>query len=451
MFDTIYNTIYNLVFRFKDIIKGTNKYNLLMTINKEQYLPPPAMENIQFQRLKKILNHAYNYSPYYRRLFDSNNIDIDDINDLSTLQQIPLLSREGLQENYNQILNPEDKVVYPDSSGGSTGKPVNFFHDINYKNFSDSTNLLFLDWMGICPSDKTVIFWGSDREIKNWSNYEKRAALIDRNKFLNSFSMTNENISEFIDLMNSYRPKYIYGYASSLFLIAEFIINNNKNINFIPKAVRSAAEMLYDFQREKIEQAFSCKVFNFYGSREVNNLGSECNCHSGLHIFSSGRIIEIVNDKGECAPSGQIGHIAVTDLTNMSFPFIRYLNGDMASLSNTECKCGIRYPLLKKLYGRSTDMIKVNNQYIHGEYFTHLFYNNPEVKQFQLIQETEKTMKLIIVQQQKNINIKLIKESIINKMGNDIQLEIEITQKINLTNSGKYRFTISNLDNLKKH
>jgi phenylacetate-CoA ligase len=269
---------------------------------------------------------------------------------------------------------------------------------------------------------------------------------IDRAFYLNSFSMSDEKISNFVDTLNKSKPQYIQGYASSLYLVAKHI-SQTKPLKFKPIAIRSAAEMLYDFQRDEIEKAFAAPVYNFYGSREIGFLASECSAHEGLHVLDSGRIIEIVDEKGQPLPDGEPGYLAITDLFNMAFPFIRYINGDIATYKDQPCSCGRGYKLLENILGRSSDIITINEQYIHGEFFTHLFYGHPDIKQFQLIQETQTHLRLLIVSDKEDLNTGYFRDTIIERVGGNIKLDIIITDHIPVLSTGKYRFTVSKLTN----
>lgn len=446
MATTFYNYLHHGVYRLKDLIKRTGAYKWLDTLMLEQCLPPEEMATIQSRRLRNIIVHARDHSPYYRRLFKEGGIRIGDDFDLSQLKDLPLLRREDLQSNYKNILCDDAGEVYPNSSGGSTGNPVNFYQDESYKSFSQAANLLFVKWMGIRSGDKSAAIWGADRDFKDLSLRDRLWIRFDRGKALNAFSMSDEKIKIFLGEMNRFRPKLIYGYASALYLVAKFI-NSTEPLTFVPLAVRSSAETLYDFQRREIERAFGTKVFNFYGSREINNLTGECSTHEGMHILSSGRIVEIVDDAGRPVADGIEGQIAVTDLTNFAFPFVRYLNGDMAVKSIKPCSCGRGYPLIEKIQGRTSDVIVVDGEFIHGEFFTHLFYNRPEVIQFQLIQEDPKRLRLLVVSREENPNLNDIIAGIRKKVGSEVTIEMEFTDHIPPTASGKHRFTISRLEN----
>jgi len=443
---SLYNHLYKAIFRLKDLKDGTGIFSHLGRIKREQFLPSDEIIKLQSARLRNLLIQAQNHSPYYKSLFRKYKINITSSFDVSHLVRLPLLQREHLQNNKDRILCDNVRNPVLNSSGGSTGHPVSFYQDDRYRIHSQVNNFLFLSWMGIRPGDKTAVFWGADRDFKDLSRYDRLMFRINRVKQLNSFSMTEQLIEQFLEEINRFQPRYIYGYASSLYLVARYI-SQTRPLRFTPAAVRSSAEMLYDFQREEIERAFQSRVYNFYGSREVNNIAAECSAHEGLHIFASTRIVEIVDDDGMPVLDGIPGNVVVTDLTNYAFPFIRYVTGDIATRKAAPCSCGRGYPLLEKIQGRSADMIVINGKYIHGEFFTHLFYGRPEIVQFQLIQENERKLRLLIVSREKEPILEDILEAIQQKVGSGVSVEVELSDNIPPEPSGKHRFTISRLRN----
>ncbi len=440
----LYNLFHRTLFGLKDALDRTGVYRTAAELRREQFLSETELDRLRRDRLVAMLQHAGDHSPYYRDLFAAEGIAPGPDFRLTDLPKIPLLTRDILQEHGSRILCPDSVGHYADSSGGSTGQPVNFYHDQAYVCWARANEQLYLGWMNIRAGDRTAIFWGADRDLKEESLYVRLMLRLNRVYQLNSFNMSEARIAGFLDRLNHIRPRYIYGYASSLYHVARFI-TENRPLRFRPVAIRSSAEMLYDFQREEIERSFGAPVHNFYGSREVNNVAAECSAHDGLHVFASGRIVEIVDNQGQPLPAGEVGQVAVTDLTNRAFPFIRYLNGDLAARLDGPCPCGRTYPRLEKIAGRSSDIMEVDGNQIHGEYFTHLFYGRPEIKAFQLIQETEREFTLLIIPRAENPDTTFFKDKIVEKLGRNISLKIALTDHIPPTAGGKHRFTVSRL------
>ncbi|GAF90229.1 unnamed protein product, partial [marine sediment metagenome] len=247
--------------------------------------------------------------------------------------------------------------------------------------------------------------------------------------------------------IQKWKPQYIQGYASSLYLFAQFLIKNGLSVPE-PEAIRASAETLYDHQRKLIGKALGTNIYNFYGSREIPNIAAECQAHQGLHIFSPIRYVEVLKSDGEMAEDGEIGKIVITDLVNYSMPFIRYEIGDVGIKTKEQCRCGCCFPLLKSVKGRETDFIQtIEGKYIHGEFFTHLFYGVENVLNFQVRQKDMKSLYIDIVKGGgvSHLFLKKIKAKIREKMGKHTEIKINFVDVISLPNSGKHRFTISDI------
>ncbi len=438
----LYTGIYGKYLRLKAGLKGDRQYDILNSLQKEQWLSAEELQRLQVERFRKILAHALEKSAWYREKLKGVIDNPHDIASIGDLSRLPLLTRDDLQDNYKEIVCSGCEGVYEDASGGSTGNPVVFYHDQWYRTFSQAMENLSLSWMGVAKGDRTAVFWGADRDFHEYSFKEKLALKMERLRILNSFNVDEAALDRFLKELQSFKPHYIFGYASSLHLAAKYI-NSTGKYRIRPAAVKSSAEMLYDYQRSDIEKVFGTKVYNFYGSREVNNLAAECPAHEGLHVSASGRIIEVVDKNGLALPDGEMGYLAVTDLTNYTFPFIRYLIGDMGIRKTEPCSCGRGYPLLEKITGRSSDILTFGGKFIHGEYFTHLFYGQPGVKQFQVIQETEKNLLIKIVSSGSYFDPEQIVTTIQEKLGPKVEIKIDFMDTIAPLKSGKYRFTIN--------
>ncbi|GGA38121.1 hypothetical protein [Okeania sp. KiyG1] len=79
----------------------------------------------------------------------------------------------------------------------------------------------------------------------------------------------------YVEVINQKKPKLIKSYAGSLYQLAKFVKENNLSIHS-PKRIHTSAETLRQFMRELIEDVFNCKIYDFYGSREVGAIAGEC-------------------------------------------------------------------------------------------------------------------------------------------------------------------------------
>ena len=103
-----------------------------------------------------------------------------------------------------------------------------------------------------------------------------------------------------------------------------------------------------------------------------------------------------MDSKGKSLPSNESGELLVTDLLNEVFPLIRYRNGDRGRILDKKCSCGSCFPLLGKIQGRITDVIRFpDGSWVPGEFLTTIFDHAPEaVRQFQIIQNSDYSLTL---------------------------------------------------------
>jgi phenylacetate-CoA ligase len=230
-----------------------------------------------------------------------------------------------------------------------------------------------------------------------------------------------------------------------MFDFAKFC-QNKKIVPYSPQGIISAAEVLHPFQRQTIEEVFRCKVFNTYGSREFMLIGAECDKHNGLHVSSENLYVEILDDQGEPCDAGEEGYIHVTDFHNYAMPFIRYKIGDMGIMSNEPCECGRAHPLLKKLTGRSLDILHLpGGKSLPGEFFPHFFKDYDAVQQFQINQDETGDVRISIVLNgdDKSVYLASIKSDLIEIVPELSAVTFQVEDSIALTSTGKHRVVVS--------
>ena len=204
----------------------------------EQWLDTEQLQRRQVERLKQLISHAATASPFYRQRLAHYHDKINSLSSLQDLADFPLLTRQQLQEHYRELLCPLDDTVYSDSSGGSTGQPVNFYHDAYYKMFGNAIHHLFLSWLGVSPGDRTAVFWGADRDFRSLSLKDKVMMKLERVRSLNSFNVDQSTLKRFLDELAKFRPTYVYGYASSLALAARWLSVRVEGTAKVPEAER---------------------------------------------------------------------------------------------------------------------------------------------------------------------------------------------------------------------
>lgn len=394
------------------------------------------------------MRYAYDFVPYYRALFKSRNLEPSDIRFSADTKKIPILTRADLISNFSEMRSSKEQLgAYTDSTGGSTGQPVRIVKDKRLNIYAMASQIRSQNAIGWEIGDKVAYIWGAERDSPRAKLTSRVGMIVDRIIWLNSFRMTDARMEQFASLLCEFKPKIIIGYATSLHLMARYLLRNDISPPRI-LGIQSSAESLFEVQRRDIEGAFRCKVFDKYGSREFGTIAHECSAHLGPHINSDIEYLEFQKD-GETAAKEEEAKILVTSLVNFSMPLIRYDIGDFSSWKDADCPCGRGLPLMSFVKGRTSDIITTpNGNLVHGEYFTHLFYKQAGVKEFQVeqISPSDLVVRVVVDPSKFSRDSFLEMEREIHRfIDESLQVQFEIVESIPLTRTGKHRFTLSQI------
>ena len=192
------------------------------------------------------------------------------------------------------------------------------------------------------------MLWGSPIEISKQAQLKNRIkeSLLKNLRILSAYNLTERDLSKHVRFLERYKPEYLYGYATILTAFAKMLDDANIKPQLSLKAVVSTSETLEKWQEDLIARVFDCPVANEYGARDAGILAYTCPS-GGIHLTAENCILEVLDPVTyEPVPNGQSGVLAITDLTNYVQPRLRYMLGDMGTLSTEECCCGRRLPLV---------------------------------------------------------------------------------------------------------
>lgn len=451
---------------------GDPKLKHLKDLEHRQYWSIDKLQAWQLQRVQAMVKHAYETVPFYKSLYRSADIAPEDIRSLQDFETLPCISKKDIQSYGDHFISSQyqKSELVADASGGSTGTPTHFYKDKTQYQLRAADQVRHDRWSGWDIGDPYALIWGAQKDIEAIQSWKQRilTKYIHRILPLDAFDLTPEKMLKFADVLEEVQPPMILGYANALATFAEFLLSNKPDHGIRPRGIISSAETLSAEKRKLIEECFKTKVLNRYGSREVGLMASECQLQTGLHINADNVFLEIGNFAANSQPlketitagpddvfdlaarsatlcnKGESGEIIVTDFWNFGMPFIRYRMGDEGTRIDKKCGCSRTLPLMGEVSGRVSDfIIAMNGRRIHGEYFTHLFYDIPAVKKFQLIQETLDRITLKLVTHGQEVDQSSLVTAIQEVCGKDVKVEFIICEDIPPTASGKYLFTIS--------
>ena len=431
------------------ITRNSERLHFYKNCIEKQYRPLKQNLEERDEALFDILDYAIKNVPYYREVAKERNIHLSKENIIEDLKKFPILTKEIIRKEGSRLYSTE-KIKYSIStSGGSTGEPVKLRHDINLK--KRYPGQYFLSYAGYDIGDKIALLWGSEKDIfqgtigirSKISNY-----FIHRRCFLNSFMMTEDDMRNYIQIINRRKPKVILAYVQSIYELSQFIRKNQLDI-YSPAGIVVSAGTLFPDWKKEIQTVFKCPIINQYGSRETPGIAISCIESDKLHINLFINHVEVVDEEGKTLPYDIDGNILVTNLLNRSMPLIRYKIGDIGSLSSEmTCQCGRNLPRLNHIKGRTVNIFKKKDgTRVDGEYFTHLFYGVESIKRFQVLQHDYEEIEILIELVQNKTIDKLVMNDIKKKiklvMGENCEISFKFVDEIMPSKSGKYLYTIS--------
>ncbi|WP_199099443.1 phenylacetate--CoA ligase family protein [Dyella sp. ASV21] len=449
------NSFYEKAFRrvlfpvYESGIRRRGTLAWLAEYEHNQWLSPNQLESLQWERLKRLLEHCYREVPYYQRQWKALGITPDDIRNRDDYARLPMLTKADIRAQGDDLKAQSwrDRMLYKNTSG-STGEPLRFGYTRESNDRRNAVMFRGYGWAGSPPGRRSLVMWGgglgNPTLARRWKDQLYHAAFGRR--IVNSFHMTEANMSEYADLIDSYRPEVLAGYFSPLLRLAQWLLDTGRRVHS-PKAFIVNGEAMHEFQREIVEKAFGCPAFNTYGCREFMMIAGECDQHKGMHVNMDHLLVERVQPPdAHLAPL--TGEAVVTDLFNYGMPFIRYATGDLITASPQLCACGRGLPLITQVEGRMLDAIRTpDGRILPGMFFPFLLKEVPGVRQYQVVQRQLDRLDVSLVRGDafNDDSLAMIHREIRKVLGDSIEVACHFVDDIPLTRSGKTRLTISEL------
>jgi phenylacetate-CoA ligase len=307
-----------------------------------------------------------------------------------------------------------------------------------------------LNWWGLPPDVSIASIY---RNVSQGWKSELLNRLFwwpTRRILLDASSIDEQSIESFIDRVKRVRPQLIHAYVGALDHVASYILDHNIGVP-APKVIWATCSPLTLSQERKIRKAFGAPVLDHYGCCEVYWLAAQCPAKNGLHMFHDVVRIEFLDGDDSPVPVGHLGRVAITDLLNRYFPLIRYLNGDMGESLPEQCSCGVTLPLMGKVKGRVSDIVRLpNGTVISGEYLTTIFDGEPEVAhRFQVIQRKDYSIDILVVPNTAHPTYDQVLEQVRGKLSVRLRGTVPVRTRLVASLSaqqGKLRFVRSELD-----
>jgi phenylacetate-CoA ligase len=344
------------------------------------------IEALQLKKLQELLQYLQAHSPFYQSMFTYHKVDIDAIKSLEDLQQLPVTTKEDMQErNMDFLCAGKTEVIEYTATSGTMGKPVTIALTEN-----DLQRLAYNEWIsfksiGATADDTFQLMLTLDRQfmagIAYYFGIRKLGAGMVR--------VGPGAPAQQWEIINRLQPSVIVAVPSFILKLIEFARANN--IALHETSVRKALcigenirniDNTFNVLGKKITERWPIELYATYASTEMQTAFTECAAGKGGHLNPELLIVELLDDNNQPVPAGEAGEVTITTLGVEGMPLLRYKTGDICQYHDDPCSCGRNTLRLSPVIGRKKQMIKLKGTTIYPPALFDLLNSMPEIKEY---------------------------------------------------------------------
>ncbi|MGS0764216.1 phenylacetate--CoA ligase family protein [Syntrophomonas curvata] len=400
---------------------------------EKECMPREQLRELQLRRLKETVYRVYAFVPAYKAKMDQAGIRPDDIKCLEDLEKLPFTTKQDLRDNYpfGLFALPMSEVVRIHSSSGTTGKPT----VVGYSKKDIDT------WSELMARALTSAGATRYSVIQNAYGYglftgglgvhygaEKIGASV--------IPSSGGNTKRQIMLMQDFGTTELTCTPSYVLFMYEIMQEMGiEPADLKLKAGIFGAEPWSENMRREIENKLKIKAYDIYGLSEVIGPGVaiECACKQGLHIAEDHFIAEVIDPLSEkVLDDGSQGELVITTISKEALPIIRYRTRDLTALDRNICDCGRTHTRMRKVLGRSDDMVIIRGVNVFPSMVESVLLNIPGVEPHYLL-IVERKGNLDQLEVQVEVSEKLFSDEVrkLEELGAVIGKEMESALGIN--------------------
>jgi len=331
-------------------------------IPKIEIASSDEIKAFQEQKLLELLAYASQKSPFYKRLFQTENIDINKIKTIEDLQLLPVTTKEDLQQyNDDFLCVPVNKIIDFATTSGTLGEPVTFgLTDKDLDRLAYNEAISF-ECAGIREGDIVQLMTTIDRRFMAGLAY-----FLGLRKMKVGVIRVGAGIPELQwDSILKYKPTYLITVPSFLLKLIEYA--ETHHIDFNKSSIKGAVcigeslrnpDFSMSILSKKITDKWNIKLFSTYASTEMSTAFTECEYGIGGHHHPELIIVEVLDDNNKPVKNGEAGELTFTTLGIEAMPLIRFKTGDIVQLHTDPCACGRNTLRVGPVIGRKQHMIK---------------------------------------------------------------------------------------------
>jgi phenylacetate-CoA ligase len=443
--------------------------------------PPSDVLAIQQSRLRRLLRHVQEHSPFYQRRLRA--IDIR----RCRLRDLPPLTKTEMMANFDALVTDgrirlddlERFMAQPNSQGraflnryavsntsGTQGQPAVIVQErldmlrpftaqaARGHVYPTGAPLRYLLGRLLHPARMAL--------VTQQPGYYPSGAAFTALAYANLVQLRQlsvfDAIADTVARLNEFQPNFLTGYTSILETLAREQREGRLRLrqSGCLAQITNISEHMPPTARAQIEGAFGVHVADQYAMGECMALSYGCPRYPGAHLNADLACLEVVDDDYRPVPDGQAGsRVLVTNLYNRVQPLIRYEVGDVVTMSATPCPCGSSLPLIQSVAGRAKERfwLLVNGAYREIPYYIFLaaLHHCLDIAEHQVLQTGPNHFVVRVVPQPgKNVSVARIYTTIADAVAAEdlsrfVEVEVQVVEDIPLDPVTGKRTRVRNL------
>jgi phenylacetate-CoA ligase len=448
------------IYRVQETAMHRPSFAMLAELERTQWLPREGVEAYQARRLNELLAGSLAHSPWHAdrlRAAGLGDAVMAGTVTLADLARLPTMTKRDARDHVEQLVwRGVPGGVFPYTTGGSSGEPLIFYFGRERQASDAAGRMRARRWWGVDPGEREAYLWGAPVELNKTDRIKTLRDRLVNQLVLNAFAMSPGRMDDYLDALEAWQPRCLYGYASSVALLAAHAESRQRTLR-LPKlrVVCTTGEPLYPHQRELIARVYGTPVANEFGSRDIGFTAHEAPGGQML-LMSESHIVEVLDETGQPVAPGETGEAVITGLTSAAQPFIRYRTGDVLRLSGEPAAGGQGLHVIAEVMGRQTDfVVAADGRVMHALAVIYVLRAVPGIAQFKCIQHALDRMEVQIVPGSgwNETARNTVVAGLHARLGEALKVELRMLDEIPPETSGKHRYVVSHVplaENLKQ-
>ncbi|MEI9475989.1 MAG: phenylacetate--CoA ligase family protein [Deltaproteobacteria bacterium] len=335
--------------------------------------PREILEEVQFKRLKALIESVYRDNPFYKRKFNERGVVPADIQSARDITKLPYLNKREIADDQTEhppfgsnLIGGLEQYVRYHQTTGTTGRPVRWLDTKESWDWRGRCAAMALTGSGVTRKDIIFFPFAFGPHVAYWGVWEgayQIGALAIAGGGWNTLQRIKAIFENEVTVV-AFTPTYALRMAE---------VAKESGIDILKSSVKiiiNAGEpgALIPSVRRKIEEAWAATPFDYSGLTEVGAYGIHCQHQKqAIHVNESEFIIEVVHSQtGKPVAEGEVGEMVLTNLGRPCSPAIRFRTGDLVRLLKGDCPCGRTFRMLDGgVLGRTDDMIIIRGMNIY--------------------------------------------------------------------------------------